>query len=155
MSDVNWLVGRLRSISFDRVTEADSLDLTSTVGALAWTVISSDSAAWVMTRSTERLTVVVRRMFSWTTDLKPCRTHFTEYSPGGRAGNRNAPWASLTVLRAPMRFRPISMTATPGSGFFCSSMTLPRIAPVSRDCGNDRTAMVRSKPIASNDFALK
>ena len=151
----NWLVGMLRSISLESVTDAASVDLTSMVGALAWTVISSTSVAGARTMSTDRTTVVVRRMFSWTAALNPCREAFRVYSPGGRAGKRNIPWASVIWSRMPIRFLPVSTTDTPGRGFFWSSVTLPIMAPVSRDCGKDRTAMVRSKPITKIDLTFK
>ena len=107
-----------RRISFDSVTDAVSVDLTSTVGDWAMTVISSLTAAGFSWMSTVRVAVVFTRMFSRTTVPNPWSSALIWYSPGGRAGKRNSPLASVTNVRTPMRFGPEIVTLTPGSGTF-------------------------------------
>ena len=71
MSAVNWLFGMFRRISLPRVTEAVSVDLTSTVGVVAMTVTCSWTVAGLMESSMFSVVVVVKRMFSLTTVPKP------------------------------------------------------------------------------------
>ncbi len=77
-----------RRISLVRVTEAVSVDFTSTVGAWAMTVTFSSRDDALIVSSTERVVVVVRRMFSRTTGPNPGSSALTWYEPGGSAGNR-------------------------------------------------------------------
>jgi hypothetical protein len=60
----NWLLGMLRRISLPSVTDAVSVDLTSTVGDLAMTVTCSSTVAGFMTRVRFSVTVVFSRIFS-------------------------------------------------------------------------------------------
>ena len=136
MSAVNWLFGMLLRISLPRVTDAVSVDLTSTVGVWAMTVTSSDMVVALSSMSTARVVVVDSRIFSRLTVPKPVSTALTWYSPGGRAGKRNSPLASVRKVRVPMRFTPVSVIPTPGSGAPWSSLTVPLMAPVSRDWEN-------------------
>ena len=137
-----------RRISFDSVTDAVSVDLTSTVGDWAMTVTSSLTAAGFIWMVTASVAVVVTRIFSWTTVPKPWSSTLIWYSPGGRAGKRNSPLTSVTDVRTPMRFAPEIVTLTPGRGAFWSSVTTPPMAPVSRDCENARGA--RRNAMAKN-----
>ncbi len=146
MLAVNWLYGMFRRISFDRVTDAVSVDLTSTVGDWAMTVISSEMAAGLSVIVSVSVAEVVNRIFSWMTVPNPWSSAWTWKTPGGRAGNRNSPLESVTVVRIPMRFPPESVTLTPGRGEFWSSNTTPRSAPVSRDW--EKTTGARRRVIA-------
>src|SRR5512141_3438947 len=103
MFAVNWLLGTFRRISFDRVTEAVSVDLTSTVGDWAVTVTSSATVDGFIWMSSVRVAVVFTRIFSRTTVPNPLSSALTVYSPGGRAGKRYSPLASVTNVRTPMR----------------------------------------------------
>ncbi len=105
-------------ISFDRVTDAVSVDLTSTVGDWAMTVTSSATVAGFSWKSTLKVDVVVSRIFSRMIVPNPCSSALTWYSPGGRAGNRYSPAGSVTKVRTPMRLPPESVTLTPGRGAF-------------------------------------
>ena len=159
MLDVNWLLGMFRRISLDSVTEAVSVDLTSTVGDWATTVTSSLTAAGFSCTSNVSVVVVVMRIFSRTSVPKPWSSNLSWNSPGGMAGNRNSPVGSVTAVRTPMRLTPESVTLTPGRGEFCSSVTTPRTAPVSRDwekaAGASRRAMaMRVKILFFNDASL-
>src|SRR5512137_863303 len=101
-----------RRISLLRVTDADSVDLTSTVGATPTTVTSSATADWGRTMSTVSRVVVVRRMASRMTVRNPCISALTAYTPGGSAGNRKRPLPSVTADLVPIRFGDVSVTVT-------------------------------------------
>ena len=133
-----------RRISFDSVTDAVSVDLTSTVGDWATTVTSSATAAALSWMSTDSVAVVVTRTPSRTMVPKPWSSALTLYSPGGRAGMRYSPLASVMAEREPIRLGLVAVTLTPGSGAFWSSVTTPRRAPVSRDWENASGARRRT-----------
>jgi len=87
-SAVKLVLGMFRRISLVRVTDAVSVDFTSTVGAWAMTVTLSSREDALSVNSTDRVVVVVRRMFSRTTVANPWSSALTWYEPGGSAGNR-------------------------------------------------------------------
>ena len=66
-----------RRMSLVSVTDAVSVDLTSTVGALAMIVTCSWTAVGLMVMSTLNVDVVVRRMFSLTTVPNPWSSALT------------------------------------------------------------------------------
>ena len=80
----------------DRVTDAVSVDLTSTVGDWATTVTSSETDAGFSWTSKFSVAVVLTRIFSRTSVPNPCSSNLSWYSPGGMAGKRNCPFASVT-----------------------------------------------------------
>ena len=155
ISVVNWLLGTFRRMSPDRVTEAVSVDLTSTVGDWAVTVISSDTVAGFSWMSSVRVAVVFTRIFSRTTVPKPLSSALTLYSPGGKAGKRYSPLASVTKVRRPMRFMPERVTLTPGRDVPCSSAMTPRRAPVSLDWEKAIGARRRIMARKDRNFVLK
>ena len=133
------------------VTEAVSVDLISTVGDWATTVTSSATVDGFMIRSMVSRVVVVSLMLCWTEPAKPWSWALTVYSPGGRAGKRYCPWASVTNSRVPMRFGLDMVTVAPGRGSFCSSITIPEIAPVSLDWEKRQRAKDEQKAHPNKD----
>src|SRR5690242_18336367 len=77
----------------------------------------------------------------------PPRVAVIEYVPGGSAGNRNEPSASVTAVLTPTNDGLLASTVTPGKTAPDESLTVPCIEPVC-SCAHRGTAL--NKAAASN-----